>query len=109
MPFSVKLRKIGNSLGLTLPKEVADQMHVAEGDTFHLAAAYGFTLAPAHCFPDGNKRVALTVVDIFLRMNGLALNVDEMNSVLTIQALAAGELTEDALANWITANSVAVR
>ena len=36
MPTTVKLRKIGNSLGLILPKEVADQMHVAEGDTLYV-------------------------------------------------------------------------
>jgi len=36
MSATVKLRKIGNSLGFILPKEVADQMHVAEGDTLHV-------------------------------------------------------------------------
>ena len=36
MSVTVKLRKIGNSLGLILPKEVADQMHVVEGDTLHV-------------------------------------------------------------------------
>lgn len=74
-----------------------------------LAAAYGFALARGHCFPDGNKRVALAIIDVFLRLNGLALNADEMNAVLTIQSLAAGDLTEDALAEWITEHSVPVR
>ncbi len=74
-----------------------------------LAAAYGFALARGHCFPDGNKRVALAIVDVFLRMNGLALNADEMEVVMTIQALAAGDLTEEALADWIEANASAVR
>jgi putative addiction module antidote len=36
MAATVKLRKIGNSLGLILPKEIADEMHVAEGDTLHV-------------------------------------------------------------------------
>jgi death-on-curing protein len=66
-------------------------------------------LARGHCFPDGNKRVALAMVDVFLRMNGLALNADEMEAVVTIQALAAGDLTEEALADWIEANASAVR
>ena len=74
-----------------------------------LAAAYGFALARGHCFPDGNKRVALAVMDVFLRLNGLALSADEMEAVLTIQALAAGELSEDALADWIAANSISTR
>jgi len=69
------------------------------------AAAYGFALARGHCFPDGNKRVALAVVDVFLRMNGMALTADELDAVSTIQLLAAGDLTEDELAEWIAANS----
>ena len=73
-----------------------------------LAAAHGFALARGHCFPDGNKRVALAIIDVFLRMNGLALTADEMDAVMTIQALAAGELTEDQLAEWITTHSAAL-
>ena len=69
-----------------------------------LAAAYGFALARGHCFPDGNKRVALAVIDVFLRMNGMELTADELDAVSTIQSLAAGELTEDQLAEWISAN-----
>ena len=72
-----------------------------------LAAAYGFALARGHCFPDGNKRVALAVVDVFLRLNGLELTADEPDAVSTVQSLADGELTEDQLAEWITTNSAA--
>jgi putative addiction module antidote len=35
MTAKMKVRKIGNSLGLILPKEVADQLHVGEDDTVH--------------------------------------------------------------------------
>ena len=70
-----------------------------------LAAAYGFALAKGHCFADGNKRVALSIVDVFLQMNGSELTASEPDAVVTIQALAAGELTEEKLAAWIEANS----
>lgn len=70
-----------------------------------LAAAYGFALARGHCFPDGNKRVALAIVDVFLQLNGMELTADELDAVSTIQSLAAGELTKDQLAEWIDANS----
>jgi death-on-curing protein len=70
-----------------------------------LAAAYGFALARGHCFPDGNKRVALAIVDVFLQLNGMELTADELDAVSTIQSLAAGELTEDQLAERIDANS----
>lgn len=74
-----------------------------------LAAAYAFALARGHCFPDGNKRVALAVIDVFLRMNGRKLTADETDAASTVQSLAAGELTEEALADWITANSGSCR
>ena len=70
-----------------------------------LAAAYGFALAKGHCFADGNKRVALSIIDVFLQMNGSELSASEPDAVVTIQALAAGELTEEELAAWIEANS----
>ena len=70
-----------------------------------LAAAYGFALARGHCFPDGNKRIALAVIDVFLRMNGLELAAAETDAVDTVLRLAAGELAEDDLARWIEVNS----
>lgn len=35
MAGKIKVRKIGNSLGLILPKEVAEQLRVAEDDSVH--------------------------------------------------------------------------
>lgn len=40
---------------------------------FDLAAAYAFGLAKNHAFVDGNKRIALAVIDVFLRLNGYEL------------------------------------
>ena len=74
-----------------------------------LAAAYGFALARGQCFPDGNKRIALAIVDVFLRLNGSELTADEMDAVDTIQSLAAGELTEEQLTDWISAHSAKIR
>ena len=39
-----------------------------------LAAAYGYSLARNHCFADGNKRIALAVIDVFLQLNGRSAN-----------------------------------
>jgi death-on-curing protein len=66
-----------------------------------LAAAYGFGLATNHCFPDGNKRITLAIIDVFLQLNGLELIVREEDAVPTIRSLAAGELSESELADWI--------
>ena len=44
----LKVRKVGNSLGVVLPKEVVQALRTAEGDTLHLIATAdgGFQLTP---------------------------------------------------------------
>jgi death-on-curing protein len=74
-----------------------------------LAAAYGFGLARNHCFRDGNKPIAHVVIDVFLQLNGFELMVREEDAVLTIRSLAAGQMGESELADWIHKNCVPLR
>jgi death on curing protein len=71
-----------------------------------LAAEYAFGIARNHPFTDGNKRVAFMAAYVFLRINGLQLQAEEVDAVMTIQALAAGELSVEQLAAWLAQNSV---
>jgi death on curing protein len=73
-----------------------------------LAASYGFALAKGHCFSDGNKRIALAIIDVFLQLNGSELVAREEDAAATILALAAGDLSEPDLADWIKAHCQAV-
>ena len=58
--LNLKVRKVGNSLGLVLPKEAANRLHVADGDELFLTEA-----------PDGSY--VLTPYDPeFERQMGLA-------------------------------------
>lgn len=66
-----------------------------------LAAAYGFGIARDHPFVDGNKRTALVVMLVFLRLNGLNMEATGQESYKTIMALATGSLDEEALADWL--------
>jgi death-on-curing protein len=70
-----------------------------------LAAAYGYSLARNHCFADGNKRIALAVIDVFLQLNGRELTAEEVDAAEIIQSVAAGKLAEDELAAWISEHS----
>ena len=73
-----------------------------------LAASLGHGLAKGHCFPDGNKRIALAAIDVFLQLNGLELTASEEDAVLAILALSSGELDETGLAEWISAQSAPI-
>ncbi len=69
-----------------------------------LAASYAFGLTRNHPFVDGNKRVALAAIDVFLQLNGKELIAPEPEAVVVIRELAAGEIDEAALAAWIEAH-----
>ncbi len=71
-----------------------------------LAAEYAFGIARNHPFTDGNKRVAFMAAFVFLRINGIRLQAEELDTVVTIQSLAAGELSVEQLAAWLQQNSV---
>lgn len=66
-----------------------------------LAATYGYGLARKHPYRDGNKRVAFLVMLVFLGLNRLDLEAPEDDVVATMVRLAAGDLSEAALAKWI--------
>lgn len=72
---------------------------------FELAAAYGYGFARNHCFPDGNKRVALAAMDIFLSINGFELEPDEVDAVVILNEVAADEISRSELSEWLEANS----
>ena len=71
-----------------------------EPDAADLAAAYAFGIARDHPFVDGNKRTALVVGETFLMLNGYALKASDAEIVVAFLALAAGELSEQDLADW---------
>lgn len=71
-----------------------------EDDRCTLAAAYAFGIARNHPFTDGNKRTAWVVARLFLRLNGVALSYEENEAIDMVLALAAGDLSEEALADW---------
>jgi death-on-curing protein len=72
-----------------------------EVDLARLAAAYAFGVARNHPFIDGNKRMALIVMDAFLAANGVEVRSKRDDTVAVFLRLAAGELFEDELATII--------
>ena len=69
-------------------------------DAASLAAAYAYGIACNHPFIDGNKRTAAVISETLLVMNGFSLMTTDAELVVAFLALAAGELSEDELADW---------
>ena len=72
---------------------------------FELAASYAFGLVKNHPFIDGNKRTGFVVAVVFLKCNGWRLEASEVDATVRTLALAAGEMSESAYAEWLKANS----
>lgn len=70
-----------------------------------LAAAYAFGIARNHPFVDGNKRTALVVALTFLLVNGLRVTASKEDRYFVFYDLAAGNFSEDGLAQWFEANT----
>jgi death on curing protein len=70
-----------------------------------LAASYAHGIAKNHPFIDGNKRTSLVIAELFLNLNGIELTASDEAIVMTWLKLAAGDISEIGLGDWIKQNS----
>ncbi|HEU0014829.1 MAG TPA: type II toxin-antitoxin system death-on-curing family toxin [Longimicrobium sp.] len=78
--------------------------YAEERDIAHLAAAYGFGLTRSHGYSDGNKRVGFVSMAVFLDLNGWTIEAPEFDIVEIMLGVAAGEVDETQLADWVRAH-----
>jgi len=126
--YKTKVRKIGNSLGVVLPKEAQQAIKVQEDTTLYITeapksaihmapeaafclqgnhtlrscATYAPEIVKNHPFLGGNKRIGF----IFLGANGCDLKAPEEEVILQTLALAAGEVGQAAYATWLDASCI---
>ncbi len=72
---------------------------------YDLAAATCAGIVKNHPFVDGNKRAGALAAAVFLDLNGYDFRPPEVELVTMIMGLAAGEIDEAALAQWISESS----
>jgi death-on-curing protein len=71
-----------------------------EPDAADLAASYAYGLARNHGFVDGNKRTAWVTARLFLSLNARLLRFNPDDAAETMEQMAAGSVSEQALAEW---------
>ncbi len=62
-----------------------------------------------HPLPDGNKRVALILMDIYLAEHGLTQTATQADRDRTFRAVAAREMSEDHFIVWLQSQTEPVR
>jgi death on curing protein len=77
-----------------------NQWNYGENDLPALAAAYAYGVAKNHPFVDGNKRTAWVLARLFLALNDVSLKFTSEEAIATVLVLAAGELSEEEMADW---------
>lgn len=109
----MQLAEHGGGMGTRDPglldSALARPVHLAAyqaPDAPALAAAYGYGIARNHPFIDGNKRTGFVAAELFLRLNGHLLAADDGDCVLTMLAVAAGDLSEADFATWLRTHTV---
>ncbi|QTL97844.1 type II toxin-antitoxin system death-on-curing family toxin [Iocasia frigidifontis] len=70
-----------------------------------MAAAYGYHLCNNHPFVDGNKRIALIAMDVFLQRNGFEIIASEKETYKIMIQLSSGGLSKKNLATWLENNT----
>jgi death-on-curing protein len=86
-----------NALGSALarPRNLAAY---GEPDISALAAAYAYGVMRNHPFVDGNKRTGFAIALVFLLDNGSEFIGTDVDAIVTMLAVAAGEMSDEALA-----------
>ena len=65
------------------------------------AAVLVVRIARNHPLPDGNKRLAWQSLTVFCALNGHDLRVQPDDAIEMMLAIAAGDLDESAVADWL--------
>ena len=68
------------------------------------AARLGFSLIANHPFVDGNKRIGIYIMLVFLEVNGVELDPSDDEVIRVALAVASSEMSYDELLRWILDN-----
>jgi death-on-curing protein len=73
-----------------------------------VAASLGWGLIKNHAFVDGNKRIGLAALVVFLDANGFSLICSVQEETAMVLRAAASEITEDEWTAWVVRNVAAI-
>lgn len=69
------------------------------------AACLGYSLISDHPFVDGNKRIGIHIMLVFLALNGVEIDCSEQELIDIGLALAEGKMNSEALLMWLSSHN----
>lgn len=70
-------------------------------DVIQKACRLGLGIIQNHPFLDGNKRIGCHMMLIFLALNGIEIDCDQMELADTIVGVASGQISFEELCEWL--------
>jgi death-on-curing protein len=70
------------------------------------AARLGYGLIKNHAFIDGNKRIGVHVMLVFLSLNGIELEYTQKELYTMVLDVALGNLSTEDISNWIISHQI---
>ena len=70
-----------------------------------LAASYAYGLIKNHPFVDGNKRIGLVAMELFLLINGVHIVASQVEKYTLVMSVAAGKISEAEIVLWLESHS----
>ena len=75
---------------------------------FEMAAAYGYHLCHNQPFVDGNKRIGLIAMNMFLIRNNLEITVSQKEIYKLMIKVSSGQLSKKELTIWLENNTKSI-
>ena len=69
------------------------------------AARLGYSLVSNHSFVDGNKRIGIHIMLVFLALNGVEIECTQQELIDVGLSLASGTMNSEALFDWLSAHN----
>jgi death-on-curing protein len=105
----ILIARFGGSSGIRQPESLQSaidrvkNLHAFENASIpKMAASIASGIIGNHPFVDGNKRTGFVAAITFLEHNGFEFYADEVDAYKFTYSLAAGELSEDQYAEFLT-------
>lgn len=70
------------------------------------AARLGYSLISNHAFVDGNKRIGMYIMLLFLELNGIKINANDNDVYSLGMSVAEGSADYDVILKWIKEHKV---
>jgi len=108
------LREFGGLDGIRSPHQLSAAVLMPQQSAFgedaypsvpEKAAAYGFFIAEAQAFVDGNKRTAAIAMEAFLILNGYELRLADDEIAEMFEKLGADDIDQPEFFNQISTNA----